>query len=58
MLGIRRKAGNARRAIHEVPREEFMARSKSKQKRKRHQHKLSHKRRLKRAKLARQQGQG
>ena len=35
-----------------------MARSKSKQKRKRHQHKLAHKRRLRRAKLARQKGQG
>jgi hypothetical protein len=35
-----------------------MARSKSKQKRKRHQHKLAHKRRLSRAKLARQKDQG
>jgi hypothetical protein len=35
-----------------------MASSKSKQKRKRHHHKVAHKRRLKRAKLARQQEQG
>ena len=35
-----------------------MARSKNKQKRKRHYHKLAHKRRLRRAKLARQQDQG
>ncbi len=35
-----------------------MARSKSKQKRKRHQHKLAYKRRLRRAKLARQKEQG
>ena len=34
-----------------------MARSKSKQKRKRHQHKLAHKRRLRRAKLAKQKDQ-